>query len=141
MTNKKAKKILTGLTLEDFMTDTNLSAPSKMILSIDKIETDHYLLIVGAQASKATRARLTWGHKTNALTELLKTITDDIDKAMRRTEEESKINNDFAIELIAGWSFGDYDTEKVVKLLSENIGLSDAVISFAFAKETTSAKK
>jgi hypothetical protein len=138
---KTKPKILTGLTLEDFMTDTNLSTPSKMTLFSNKVKTDHYLSIVGAQSLQVTRARLTWGHKTQALTELLKSITDDIDRAVRRTTEESAISNAFALELITGWSFGDYKITKVSKLLSDNIGLADAVISFAFAKETTLAKK
>ena len=140
MTKQKAKK-LTGLTLADFMTNTNLSQPSEMALTIDKKETDHHLLIVGAQSKRVSRARMTWGTKTNALNKALEPIKDEIDKAVKRLEEESKISNAFALELVVGWSFGDYKISKVAELLDENVGLADAVISHAFAKESTLVKK
>ena len=140
MTTKKTKK-LTGLTLADFMTNTNLSAPSEMPLYIDGNETDHHLLIVGAQSKQVTRARLVWGTETNKLLESLKEIPDEVEKAILRLESESKISNAFALELIVGWSFGGISADNVTELLIENVGLSDAVISHAFAKESILTKK
>jgi hypothetical protein len=140
MTTKKPKK-LTGLTLADFLTNTNLSQPSKMPLLIDDIETDHYLMVIGAQSKQVTRSRLIWGTETNKLNEELKTIKDDIEKGMVRLEKESHLNNLFAVDLVVDWSFGDFNKEDFLNLLTENTGLANAVISHAFAKESTLAKK
>lgn len=138
---KVEKKVLKGLTLEDFMSNTNLSKPSKMVMSIDGIETDQHLLIVGAQSKQVTRARMIWGSETNELNKAIEEIPDGIDKAMRKLEGENAINNAFALELVVGWSFDGYKVTKVAKILSDNDGLSRAVIAHAFARETTLAKK
>lgn len=144
MTKAKADKkpeVLTGLTLDDFMTNTNLSKPSKMVLCVDKVETDHFLLVVGAQSKQVTRARLTWGSEIKALNDAINDMEAGVDKAMRKIDGEFAINNAFALELVVGWSFDDYKVSKVAKILADNDGLSTAVIAHAFARETTLQKK
>jgi len=140
MTTKKTE-VITGLTLDDFMTNTNLSKPSKLVLQSDGVDTDQYLLVVGAQAKQVARARLTWGMETAELDDAIKDLPSGVDRAMRMMEGESAINNPFALELIVGWSFDSYKISKVAAMLSDNEGLAKSVIFHAFSREATLEKK
>lgn len=138
---KEAKKVITGLTFDDFMVQTNLSTPSKLELSINGKPTDHYLMYIGAQSEKVSAEKLAWGLTVNAGVEALKNKDLSADEVKAFTDSVQNAYDKFAMVLVSGWSFGKLIKKDLKRFFVEEKSRSVDIVNQAFDKDETLAKK
>lgn len=134
MTDKK-------LTLQDFLMPTLSDEPTKLLLIKGGKATAEYLEVVSAAHKKLKRAKMKYGMAHNAILEKARAIEDTLDQNVYYTEEKLAIDTDYALELVAGWSLGEFTQSAVESLLRDNSVLVDAIIARANDTEQYTVKK
>ena len=133
MTTKKTKA--KTFTLADFMTKDLNETATKMPLLFDGKDTGCYLMVKGIESKSVQRSRIEAQVQYADMAEDAEKITDKIERALFEKEKKEQIEVGLAINLIAGWSFGNdedgFDVAKVQSLLFQNQGVSLAVIAHA----------
>ena len=126
MAAKSDKAAIKPFALSDFFTLGALEAGKKFPLTLpDGTETEHYLMVIGADAPAARRRLLE--------------ITRE-----RRDRDDTKLSADalydieaantikYRSSLVIGWSFdAPFSTEAVAELIQQNPGLSTDIELFA----------
>ena len=108
--------------LADFFTLPALEAGKKLPLTLpDGTETEHYLIVIGADAPAARRRLLELGREGR-----------DRDESKMSDDEVYDINTANTIKyrssLVIGWSFdAPFSTEAAAELLAQNPGLSQEI--------------
>ena len=138
MTKKKE-----SYTYEDFLTETNLNTPTKLPLKIKGKDSGHFFLVSGAMAFSAAKGRKKWLEKVHELNEESKGIDEKLnqEKVGQHNAVHNFISTQFALELIKGWSFGDFTEDRLLNILKENTGLAAEVVNHAFAADGLVQKK
>lgn len=125
----KAEKAATPVkpfALSDFFTLTALEAGKKLPLTLpDGTETEHYLIVIGADAPAARRRLLEIAREGR-----------DRDDAKMSADEVYDINSTNTIKyrssLVTGWSFdAPFSQAAVAELIEQNPGLSQDIEHFA----------
>lgn len=135
----KSKKV--NYTLSDFMTKDKNETATEMKLMYDGNDTGCYLMVKGIDAKSIQRARITAQVGYADAAEKSELIKDKIDRAEFERNEKEQIEIELAVNLIDGWSFGDYEPENVIKLFAQNQGLAFAVIAHATTPSNYLEKK
>lgn len=137
MTKKAVKK----LTLQDFLMPTLSDEPTKLMLIKDGKETDQYLEVISAAHKKLKRAKMKYGMANNKLLEQAREIESVLEQNVFYTEEKLNIDTDYALELVTGWSLGEFDMQLLESLLRDNDVLVSAIIARAHDTEAYTVKK
>lgn len=138
MANKAETK---ELKLEDFFTNTINANGSKMFLMLNGEQTEHYLVVKGIDCKSSTRDRINTRNALTLIEEQLKGMEESDLKTIEQNRLTDEAYKPLAIALVSGWSFGDFDTDKVKRIFDENEGLAFAVAAHASDQSNLKAKK
>ena len=143
MTKAKVEKpeVIKGLKFEDFLTETNLASPSKMTLQINGIDTDQYLMYIGAKSKQVSKHMGAWAAVVSSASKALKDKGVSDEYAQEINNKVQSAYDIFALALVSDWSLGELTKERLQKFLSEDVNRSVAIVTNAFDKEETLAKK
>ena len=127
--------------LKDFFTKTNNETSKRMDLLLDGEKTGHYLMVKGSQAPSIQRSIINAQVTYADIEEDSAKIKDKGDKQefIESAREEATIK--LALDLVDGWSFGEFSIEDLKSLLEENKGLALSVFSFAGTSSNYLQKK
>lgn len=124
----------------DFMTKTNNEKSSQMDLLLDGAKTGHYLMVKGSEAKSVQRAKIIAQVGYADAEEAVKDIKCPAEKNAKHLELKESATIKYCLTLVDGWSFGDFDLEKLKLLLSEHSGLAFSVVGFSSTEKNYLAK-
>lgn len=127
--------------IEDFFTKTISEKGTKMALLLDGDDTGCYLMVKGIESRSVQRARVVAQVRYAEAVESSDLITDKIEKEISARQSKEVTEIELAMSLVVGWSFGEFNETLLKQLLSENQGLSIAVIAHATTPSNYLKKK
>jgi hypothetical protein len=125
-TKKPVKKVFT---LADFMTKDLNETATKMPLLFDGVDTGCFLMVRGIESKPVQRARIEAQVAYADMAEDAEKITDKTDRSEFGRDKKEQIEICLAVALVTGWSFGDFNKDKLQDLLFQNQGLAFTVIA------------
>ena len=127
--------------LSKYLHATLQDEPTKLLLSQGDEKTKDFLMVLGSESPRLKRAFAVYGYELNKAQEELKSESMSVEKVLKSTEATVWIDRYLAVEMVTGWSFGEFSKSDLTELLTQNKQLVKAIHARSFdAGQYTSGK-